>query len=226
MSDEPTPPLDDDLRDLLAAERRRGAAPPEATERVFERLRERVAQEPAPSSPPRASRAASVVLAGVGGMVAGAALHAALQPTPPPRVVERVVERTVERRVEVPVVRYVTVAPDAGSLSSNTPTRPRTNAQPPSPVGAEDDSALIDRARTALLRTSPSDALAALQEHARRFPRGQFAEEREALAVQTLVALRRPDEARARAASFHRQFPQSPLGAAVDESVRGLSPTP
>lgn len=226
MSDEPPPPLDDDLRDLLAAERRRGAATPEVTERVFDRVRGRVAQEPTPSSPSPTSRASSALLAGVAGLVVGAALHAGLRPAPPPRVVERVVERTVERTVEVPVVRYVTIAPDAGAPPLTTPTQPRAGAQTPPPTRAEDDSALIDRARTALLRGSPADALAALQEHTRRFARGQFAEEREALAVQTLVALHRHDEARARATSFHRQFPRSPLGAAVDEAVRSLSDSP
>ncbi|MFO0602017.1 MAG: hypothetical protein U0324_02530 [Polyangiales bacterium] len=214
--DEAPPPLDDELADLLAAERRRpDVADPAVDDRVLARVRARVAAPP-PAAPRGWKRE---VAAAVVGALLGAGAHAALRP-PPARVV---VERVVERRVEVPVVRYVTAPPDASAPDAPpadvaAPTRPRPDPRPQS--ADDDDSALVERARVALLRARPADALAATDEHARRFPRGQFAEEREALAVQALAALGRPAEARRRAAAFHRRFPASPLGASVDAAAR------
>ena len=54
-------------------------------------------------------------------------------------------------------------------------------------------------------------ALAALLEHARRFPRGWLTEEREALRVRSLAGAGRTDEARAAAADFGARFPHSVL---------------
>ncbi len=47
--------------------------------------------------------------------------------------------------------------------------------------------------------------------HLARFPDGQFAEEREALAIRALAMAGRVDEARARAALFRDAFPESML---------------
>jgi hypothetical protein len=70
---------------------------------------------------------------------------------------------------------------------------------------------LVDAARTALARGLPADALAAADRHARDFPRGQLAEEREVLAITALVSLGKNAEARARRARFVRDFPNSLL---------------
>lgn len=221
MSDaRPPDPLPDDLDDLLAAERRRPSTlPPDVSDRVLERVRARVVE--APPAAPRGRSLAREALTAVVGAVLGAGLHAAVRRPPPPRTV--VVERVVERRVEVPTVRYVTVFADAGAAVAE---RDASTAPRVAPLGGrasivadDNDGALVERARVALLRRNPSDALAAVQEHARRFPRGEFAEEREVLAVQCLVALGRSAEATARAEAFHRRFPQSALGAAVDAAV-------
>lgn len=59
--------------------------------------------------------------------------------------------------------------------------------------------ALVGRARTELA-SDPASALRALDEHARRFPDGKLAIERELLAVDALERLGRPADARARAA--------------------------
>ena len=83
----------------------------------------------------------------------------------------------------------------------------------------EVENALITRAQSALARRQPSGALEALRTHAEQFPDGQLVEEREAMWVQALASTGDLDGARARAARFHRRFPDSPLGPAVDAAV-------
>lgn len=227
MSDDPLPPLDDDLRDLLAAERHRpDTLSDDDHARLLQRVRTQIAApaatsaSPASATPRNAHGLLRHAVTGLGGALLGAGLHAALQHPPPPRTVtvERVVERVVERRVEVPVVQYVPVVPDAAVDANVDATTPRAIVTQ-RPASGDDDSALVERARVALLRGSARDALTAVDEHARRFPRGQFAEEREAFAVQALVGVGRVPEARARAEAFHRRFPRSALGSSVDASL-------
>jgi hypothetical protein len=83
------------------------------------------------------------------------------------------------------------------------------------------ERALIDQARNALVRANPEAALRAVREHEQRFPRGALDEERDGLRVQALAAAGRGDEARARAAEFHRRHPGSLLGTSVDRAVAG-----
>ena len=85
-------------------------------------------------------------------------------------------------------------------------------------AGAADLAAertMLDVARTALGRGNGANTLVACDDHARRFPRGALAEEREAIAVQALVLEHRGDEARARAERFRKTHPRSILLPAV-----------
>jgi hypothetical protein len=75
-------------------------------------------------------------------------------------------------------------------------------------VDTDAEVALISSAQQALER-DPHRALAALNEHARRFEHGVLAEEREVLRFDALVALGRLDEARMRARAFVSSFPKS-----------------
>jgi hypothetical protein len=77
------------------------------------------------------------------------------------------------------------------------------------------ERAALDVARTALGRGDGANALVACDDHARKFPRGALAEEREAIAVQALVLEHRPDDARARAERFRKTHPRSILLPAV-----------
>jgi hypothetical protein len=61
-------------------------------------------------------------------------------------------------------------------------------------------------------------ALARLDEHARRFPRGLLGEEREAERVLALCELGRVAEARRAAAAFLAESPRSPLADRVRTS--------
>ncbi len=81
---------------------------------------------------------------------------------------------------------------------------------------------LLDRARTALTRRSPRDALAALSEHSRRYPRGRLTEEREALMIQALIAAGRYETARRRAEAFHRRYPTSLFRVSVDAALTSI----
>lgn len=87
-----------------------------------------------------------------------------------------------------------------------------------SSLAAERD--LIDTARAALSRGRADDALAAVQLHATRYPNGSLAEEREFLAIQALSMAGRKDAANERAARFHRRYPKSIFGSAIDGLLR------
>jgi len=71
--------------------------------------------------------------------------------------------------------------------------------------------ALLQHAHTAYTHRDLTGALALLAEHARRFPNGRLAEEREALRVRSLLAAGRNAEAHRVAAAFATQFPRSAL---------------
>jgi hypothetical protein len=194
-------------------------------------------QAPTPSSP----RVGHVLrrLAGVTGLLAtgaaaGAVAHARIAAQPRERIVY--VDRIVEHRVEVPVP--VPMAPStAAALSSDVDASAAHDASNEhlaasgrhvevhdEPVSGDLDAerALLDRARSALVRGRGTDALAAIAEHAQRYPRGQLTEEFEGVRVQALVAAHRYDEARAAAIRFHERFGDSLLGPVVDAAIRTI----
>jgi hypothetical protein len=61
-----------------------------------------------------------------------------------------------------------------------------------------------------LLAQDPRAALEVTDEHARSYPGGAFAEEREALAIDALRRLGRRQELQARARAFLQRYPTSP----------------
>jgi hypothetical protein len=81
---------------------------------------------------------------------------------------------------------------------------------------------MIDTARAALARGDFEAALAAAEKHARAFPRGRLAEERDAIAVQALAGAKRGPEARARADAFRAKYPKSMLLPIVEDAVRSI----
>ena len=68
---------------------------------------------------------------------------------------------------------------------------------PRSRDGLAEEVVLLSRAQTELRAGRPANALLALNEHQRKFPRGTLAEERTAARIQALCALGRTDEANA-----------------------------
>jgi hypothetical protein len=104
--------------------------------------------------------------------------------------------------------------PSAPSIAART----NAGADASTARGGDDlaaERAALDVARTALGRGDGANALAACDEHARKFPRGALGEEREAIAVQALVLEHRSDDARARAERFRKTHPRSILLPAV-----------
>jgi hypothetical protein len=78
--------------------------------------------------------------------------------------------------------------------------------------------ALLSKAQTALSRGRPQEALAALSEHAQRFPKGVLTEERVATRARTLCALGRRPEAETELKRIERLNPTSAYLARARES--------
>jgi len=106
---------------------------------------------------------------------------------------------------DLPLVVAAKPAPAPSALPSHAPRG--------SDLAAE--RAVLDMARTALNKGDNQNALAAAQEHEKKFPRGALSEEREAIAVRALSEGGRKDEAKARAERFKKSHPESILLPAV-----------
>lgn len=135
--------------------------------------------------------------------------------------------RTPERALKVDVSARAAVprapAPDAPPVSPAPPVAPPT-AVPESAPSASNSARTLrarrsDEAELELLRAAHSaykgrhfaNALVLVAEHARRYPNGLLAEEREALRVRSLAAAGRTEEARRAATAFAAHFPRSVL---------------
>ena len=104
------------------------------------------------------------------------------------------------------------------------PARPATLPRPARPAAKGDpfsaELELLQRAHAAYTGRDFSNVLALIAEHARRFPKGRLAEQREALRVRSLAGAGRADEARRAAAAFAVQFPRSVLLPRLEETAR------
>jgi hypothetical protein len=107
------------------------------------------------------------------------------------------------------------VAPGASSAPATSLPREREEE---SGLGAE--RVLIETARSALARGDAPSALASLEAHEKRHPKGQLGEERDALLVQTLALAGRKRDAVERAARFRLAYPSSVFLPSVDAAVR------
>jgi hypothetical protein len=72
----------------------------------------------------------------------------------------------------------------------------------------ESEISLLHRAQQAVTR-APSEALALSELHAQEFPDGVFVQEREVIAIDSLLRLGRVAEAEARARAFSAHYPGS-----------------
>jgi len=107
---------------------------------------------------------------------------------------------------------------DAGPASPSVPAT--ASGRPPSSFVAsgtgtgaaaplEPEALMIRRAHDALLRGAPDRALVLVAEHARAYPTGALAQEREVIAIEALVAEGRRADAQTRAAAFRAAHPGS-----------------
>jgi hypothetical protein len=81
---------------------------------------------------------------------------------------------------------------------------------------------LLRRAQQSLPR-HPAEALAAAEEHRRRFPGGTLAQEREVIAISALLALKRRTDAETAAARFAESYPRSVHRAGIEALLRGAT---
>jgi len=125
---------------------------------------------------------------------------AASAPEAPPDVLN-------ERPIVLPAPRALP-PPEKRAHARKNPTAPVASRQDPDPVDPAQELALLMRAK----RVLPSDAPAALnltREHAARFPRGVFREEREVIAIEALARGGQHEQALSRASAFRQAFPRS-----------------
>ena len=164
-----------------------------------------------------ASLAVACVAAG-----AVAALHTGRAPDP----------RAISRESPPPISNVP--ATSMSGLARQPPppdVKPKAEASPPHPARAVPKAdpftaelELLQRAHSAYTRREFSLALALVTEHARRFPRGRLAEQREALRVRSLVGSGHTDEAHRAAAAFAVRFPRSVLLSRVEGSPESSEP--
>lgn len=109
------------------------------------------------------------------------------------------------------------------AVATGTPTGVVVASVASAPDTRKEENALVTMAQNALARGDSAAALAALDDHAKRFPGGKMAEEREALAVRALVMAGRKEEARTRGERFKKTFKGSMFLPVVDGAL-GSSP--
>ncbi len=130
--------------------------------------------------------------------------------------------------VEPEVVSPPVVAPNPEPEPARVPAPVVPTVKPAPTPGPASDAALgreratIDRARSALQRNMPDEALKTLNAAALEFAHGLLAEERMALTVHALQASGRTTQARALKAQFVKQYPQSLLRPAVEADVEAV----
>ncbi|MGC4064722.1 MAG: hypothetical protein QM784_08780 [Polyangiaceae bacterium] len=117
------------------------------------------------------------------------------------------------------------LAPLARTSSKITPAQNPTGKallRPQGSTGSVEDNSVVAesnllRRAWAALRTGQADvALGVARAHAVQFPQGVLAQEREVVEIQALEQMGRTEEARRRAMSFARHFPDSPHRPLVD----------
>ncbi len=103
--------------------------------------------------------------------------------------------------------------------------RPAGSAGRPVEAEKADGAARIEEHRLLMaarqeLGRDPQRAWALTQEHARRFPKGILAQEREVIAIEALSRMGRGKDARDRAQDFREQYPGSPHRDSVDTATK------
>ncbi len=83
-----------------------------------------------------------------------------------------------------------------------------------------DEQTLLDPARSALAHGDGAAALSLLDQHARRFPDGALAQEREAMMIHALVLTGDKERAQHRADAFRGRYPGSLLWPMIDATLR------
>jgi hypothetical protein len=222
------PPLSETARELIADERQR---PPE-DEAVKQRLLERAREAMAPDRPsgvalrqvgsswPAARRAPRTMLLiaaalGVAGLAAaGAGLYRLTAAAETPAAMSAPVVAP-KAPAETPVAPPAPVTPPPRAAAP-VPEPPRAApateaAQATSVQQYAVELGVLEPARSSIGRGDYAGAMAAIARHQREYPRGQLAEEREALRVRALWGMGQKADAESAAAAFRKRYPRSVL---------------
>lgn len=155
----------------------------------------------------RVALAASVVLSlAAAGATAALRARAAHAPEIVPTSVPHLTASSVRRSAPEPSAMAPIPAPQPVSTKSRRISRLASARES---YSAELE--LLQRAQSQYASRNFSDALVLIAEHARRFPNGRLAEEREALRVRSLSGAGRADQTRRAFAAFAKRFPHSAL---------------
>ena len=211
-----------DVEAFFEAERARPPLAPEAVRALREATEAALAASapvatPGPTGGGLGGAAVGLLVGVVLGAVGATALRPAASPTVRPDVTHHATPTASP--VAPPAVAPPAVAPPVAA-------RPVVTPRPPSAPGdaLAREQLLLQRCRSALLRGDAATALEAVQLHAHQFRAGVLVEEREALRIEALAHLHRVDEARARAADFHRRWPGSLFSDLVDRATADAAP--
>lgn len=128
---------------------------------------------------------------------------------------------------EVPASVLSAATPPSASVATSRPSSSPVPVPPEATATTQDqkdaelaaERALVDRARSALGRGDTAASLEAVAAHETRFPRGRLTEERELVAIQTLVRRGDGAAAKARADRFRKTHPKSVFLPAIDRLV-------
>jgi hypothetical protein len=159
--------------------------------------------------------AAAAVAACVAGVAAGAVAYQAAREHPGTEPTSIAHARPVELVPPAAAPGQATAAPATIPDPTATAARSSTRTHAATADSVREELRLLHRARAAVGRANYAAALHPIGEHARRFPDGKLAEEREALRVKSLAGLGRTEQAQRAAARFEARFPRSVLSPAV-----------
>jgi hypothetical protein len=167
-------------------------------------------------SPHAAAFAAPSALASSGAARSSATPSSAASATasPPVAASRHVATAVAERQLAV------TAGPGDAPPGAEAHAAPGTSSRGGHRSGLDAERELVAKAREALLAHDFPAAVAALDRHARRFPAGQLAEERDSLRVRVTAARGDSDRARALAADFARRHPGSLFLPSVQAAIQ------
>ncbi len=161
-------------------------------------------------------------VAGALGAIGGAATHAAL--TPAREHITPAASARPSVRAVLPAPVTAEPAPEPSAVTNDAGAEAAPSASAPSraagsgPATLLNERLLLERASAALLRGDSTAALQALHEHARRFPHGELAEERQVLTIRALRAAGQEQAAEKASKDFKSKFPSSLQQGTLDGS--------
>jgi TolA-binding protein len=232
------PPLSELARRLLADERQRSAEDEALKRRVLERASEALASDrpsgvalrrAAPSRParraPRAVLLVAAALAVAGLAAAGAGIYGLSEPAESPKVVVAPLVAPLappEKPMAPPLGARITAEPQADTAAREPlhAAPPAKSAQVSSVQQYAVELGVLDPARRSIARGDYAGAMGAIARHQREYPRGQLAEEREALRVRALWGTGQKASAESAAAVFRQRYPRSMLLSWMKEPAR------